>query len=56
MSKNVGDLGKFIVAKGFKTSKKITQSGHTETYLGSFLLQSKFCCSLQQYFTLICPI
>ena len=26
MPKNIGDLGKFIVAKGFK---KFTQSGHT---------------------------
>ena len=33
MSKNVGDLGKLIVAKGFKwlpKVQKITQSGHTE--------------------------
>ena len=32
MPKNVGDLGKFIVAKGFKKLpkvQKIAQSGHT---------------------------
>ena len=32
MSKNVGDLGKFIVAKGFEwlpKVQKIAQSGHT---------------------------
>ena len=32
MPKNIGDLGKFIVAKGFKKLpkvQKITQSGHT---------------------------
>ena len=32
MPKNVGDLGKFIVAKGFKKFpkvQKIAQSGHT---------------------------
>ena len=33
LSKNVGDLGKLIVAKGFKKLpkvKKIAQSGHTD--------------------------
>ena len=43
LPKNVGDLGKFILAKGFKKLPKITQiaqSGHTVddyekyTYLG----------------------
>ena len=32
LPKNVGDLGKFIVSKGFKKwpkVQKITQSGHT---------------------------
>ena len=35
MSKNVGDLGKIIVAKGFKKLPKvqqIAQSGHTDHY------------------------
>ena len=34
MPKNVGDLGKLIVAKGFKKSpkvQKIAKSGHTES-------------------------
>ena len=37
MPKNVGDLGKFIVAKGFKKLpkfQKIAQSGHTARYKG----------------------
>ena len=36
---NVGDLGKLIVAKGFKKLpkvQKITQSGHTEYNLGQW--------------------
>ena len=36
LPKNVGDLGKLIVAKGFKKLpkvQKITQSGHTEHQL-----------------------
>ena len=42
LPKNVGDLGKFIVAKGFKKLpklQKIANSGHTATYLptGIFL-------------------
>ena len=35
LPKNVGDLGKLIVAKGFKNSpksKKIAQSGHTDQF------------------------
>ena len=41
MPKNVGDLGKFIVAKGFKKLpkvQKIAQSGHTELDPWSILL------------------
>ena len=43
LPKNVGDLGKIIVAKGFKKSpkvKKIAQSGHTGQHwpLLSFIL------------------
>ena len=36
LTKNVGDLGKFVVAKGFKKLpkvQKIANSGHTITYL-----------------------
>ena len=36
MSKNVGDLGKIIVATGFEKlpkKQKITQSGHTDYWL-----------------------
>ena len=38
IAKNVGDLGKFIAAKGFKKVpkvQKITNSGHTDGYMGS---------------------
>ena len=40
MPKNVGDLGKFIVAKGFKKFpkvQKIAQSGHTAVVLNILL-------------------
>ena len=36
LHKNVGDLGKFIVVKGFKKLPKVqkmAQSGHTDSYL-----------------------
>ena len=47
MSKNVGDLGKFIVAKGFKKLpkvQKIAQSGHTACWFSLFntLIQTKY--------------
>ena len=41
LSKNVGDLGKIIVAKGFKKLpkvQKIPQSGHTECNILLYLL------------------
>ena len=40
MPKNVGDLGKLIVAKGFKKLpkvQKITQSGHTGTHIRALI-------------------
>ena len=54
MPKNVGDLGKYIVAKGFKKLpkvQKIAQSGHTEMkpkcFSGEEQLQLHLDCSLR---------
>ena len=41
MPKNVGDLGKLIVAKGFKKLpkvQKIAKSGHTGLYLPAYFV------------------
>ena len=40
MPKNVGDLGKFIVAKGFKKLPKVQKSPNLVTLIG---LQSRRC-------------
>ena len=46
LPKNVRDLGKFIVAKGFKNMpkvQKIAQSGHTAHQLVRYIAQSYKC-------------
>ena len=43
MPKNVGDLGKFFVAKGFKKLPKVQKSSNLVTLFGPFMLRLKDC-------------
>ena len=51
LPKNVGDLGKVIIAKGFKKLPKVqknTQSGHTD-HIGSYIDKNVWCVTLVNY-------